>query len=421
MKCNKCDLAFFLRKMQEFFAKSDFAKAVRAYFDKLKSDGELPGIVGQAVTGAVKLVVPGGNKVGTVQYLYNPDTGHAVVIDLGADDGTALINSMLAHGVTEIDAICITHMHNDHCSPDKLSNVLDAFECGGVYWYEPSWRDWDGLNYEAVYRHCEAVCIEYDVAINQINGEGYIIPNTLPGVEITCSNCTDSITDNYLHDDLTESMSHSGHTELNNYSTIYTVHRGSSKVVCTGDIMINAQRQNRNALAGADLYSVPHHGLNITSDPRFLAGSKGVAYCGAYGTSWETKVSQCYPDIAGKTVYTNMEQELVFDIRLTGVSSPEIAPIYTEGHAGYYIPDGIDVLTLQPGRYYTVNAAHSASLSNIPGINSAFTLDVRTVGRLGVQYVLTTMYTNVPETFVRNEFPDKQPGAYGWVHIDRTV
>lgn len=371
-----------LTAFRAWFDDLDVSAEVTEYIRELDRTGRLEEILGNALNEKVKVIIPGGGKIGCPVIF--ADVGglgvsRAVVVDLGADEGVSVCNVLARMGIRNV-TLCITHLHNDHVTLDGVKRLVALCNVETVIYSRPDWSLWSGRDYKSVIDGIVAYLDSVSVPHWRVEYERENISTGIHNLGCHALNCSADSFSRYYGDNYDENMLHTDYnTELNNFSTVYEFYYGEHRFVCTGDIMPNAEGNAEilNAVSGADFYTVPHHGLNITANAEFIKACSGVGIVGVYGSGSEDRLSAGYPDTYGKRIFTNAARDVVVNLGLYSTSIEGDTLATADTFAGYFIPAGTDVRELPPGVYYSTTNEHTQTLRGLPSrLTSGFRLTV---------------------------------------------
>ncbi|OGD79493.1 MAG: hypothetical protein A2Y64_09240 [Candidatus Coatesbacteria bacterium RBG_13_66_14] len=179
--------------------------------------------------------------------------GDRIVIDGGLDYAEPLAEYLRRRGVTEINAVCLTHSDSDHCS--GLVPVLRRFEVGRVY-RPPDSSDTDAyLSYLLAERRAER--LSGTEVLHPARGER--IPTLDENLEITVLSDSD--------------RPRPPGTAPNDASLVLLLRYGEFEALLTGDLEAPGERRllGRWEPEVVDLLKVGHHGSASGTTAAFLA------------------------------------------------------------------------------------------------------------------------------------------------------
>lgn len=349
-----------------------------------------------------KLVFVKGNAIGDCFYLCKEDT--AILFDCGQDEqATALIASLVSHGISKVAAIVVSHWHSDHVY--GLGAVLSdsRFSFTGCVMYKPH----RNLDYNRAIGDWTSYVRDRDTSYTSMivsHGGSAVYPDEgqkveVEGLSLVFNNLSSSKFDNYYSVYLDEKNENTGETNYNNFCMITSVYCGGTKLAFSSDIMPEAQSMNRFFPAGASVYKVEHHGLNRRTDEQYAnAIGADVSVVTEYGNnhveSMRIKtptVNRCigvgslYDTINGDVEVTVSAYGVTCDTEILAVNSPLY---HGELGGGYTVVSGTDFNNLiAPGIYSVQNYSTLQSMVNYPP-------EADSAGKLIVEAITTSGYIN---------------------------
>ncbi len=165
------------------------------------------------------------------------DGGQTLLVDTGAD-GTSLRKALARAGVRRIDAIVLTHAHDDHTG--GLAGLIGVAQVGWVG--VPCAMD-------------EGARAEIEQTVERLTPRGAVATRSLQaGDRFTVGQCVVEV----LWPDATAPLPEN----TNNTSVVLALHRGSFDAVLTGDAEGEVQDalDETGALEDVEVLKVPHHG-----------------------------------------------------------------------------------------------------------------------------------------------------------------
>ncbi len=165
-----------------------------------------------------------------------PDSDTAVVIDVGPDP-TAIQGCLKRLGITRVEAVVLSHFHQDHVA--GLSGLLDEYQVSAAYvspLHEPGSEAGRALRLLASKSvPAYAVNAEDELSWGDVSASVVWPDAAIPVV---------------------------GGSAPNNASVVLDLTAGSTRILFTGDIEAEAATYVRRAVAGQrfDVLKVPHHG-----------------------------------------------------------------------------------------------------------------------------------------------------------------
>ena len=371
-------------------------------------------------TGGVDLT--GG--IAQYKYVIN-DISHCSVMQIGEktyifdlsheSNAATLISFLRENNITKIDGIIITHFHTDHMGTisaagfNSLLNYIrensdDENPLADCKFYLPHQAgkeifDWSKLN-DTTRQEAFEDFTEYIPTPIIVNGEEQenIIYPSVEGEEITIDNNTkirfynvdSSYFDEYYNCKKDHFHNENDQPRYNNFSMVSVIEHGNNKLVITGDIEEAAQKNVANAILGADMIQVEHHGFNQYNDMDYINNlSAKIGVISAYNYWRNNRLSQPTAnkiisnggdvyytgDCGNVTVYSNGKKVYV---------DPTLKPIKTFNSMSsgvVLIGDGNeDLLTLPVGVYSFASASVLRRVANNPPL-------ITTAGKVIVEYI----------------------------------
>lgn len=416
--------------------KNNIDSRVRDYFSAM-TDEELEAIVsgalGQSVTITCCSSGDAANKLSAAIIVSNNE-GHAILLDAGSQtSGAILLDKLTALGVIAIDAVIISHWHSDHYSAlEALLNqqVIDMESCTlyaphyavdiskVVGYVDSSWPSY----MQRSQRFSDAFAGKGSTIHPGENGVVY-----WGGVKLTFNNLSAEKFEKYYSYTLNENLIDTGSTNYNCFSMITTLEYGKTRFVYTADLEGPACAANASIIAGADVITINHHGLNMEDSPEWLAAASAkVAINLAYGDRNERALTIGHP--------MNMRCNSVGAVisTLTEDASLSLSPFGIALNSGYVWPkmvtdvlnigqqirpgDDINDLVGRPGVYTCQNEAASSQVINSPFPTSGFKLFVM-AGTVSNSYQMIAVNMNAiyPRIAIKN-FTSSWVD-YGWHYL----
>ena len=167
--------------------------------------------------------------------------GKVMLIDAGnSKDGEKIVNGIKALGITKLDYVIGTHVHEDHIG--GMSYIIDSFDIGAFY-----------LPYNTT-----TTSSYYKKLLNSISNKGLEINEAVIGekIELGASICEIMSVDNNEPEN------------ANLASIVIQLSYGTQKYLFMGD----AETENEKARdwEDIDVLKVGHHGSNTSSSEKFL-------------------------------------------------------------------------------------------------------------------------------------------------------
>lgn len=227
--------------------------------------------------------------------VYNDDA--CVVYDTGNDSAEYLLTYLRNHSVTKIDALIISHYHNDHVTLAGVNAILASGIPVSV-WYLPhgglDWSRYTGTGYASVETSIKAAITNAGDVYVQPNYEGY--PITLDGgISLAFYNVDPALYSGYYTYLLNEDLNTTDHTNYNNFSMCCRVSCGGRMLALTGDIEEPAQVNMAPMVRGADITQLPHHGLDLRDSRRLSAPCPARSSSQRHMVSADTTGSSMWP------------------------------------------------------------------------------------------------------------------------------
>ena len=167
--------------------------------------------------------------------------GRSMLIDAGnKDDGEHIVNGLKALGISKLDYVFGTHVHEDHVG--GMSYIIDSFEIGDFY------LPYDTTSTTSYYKKLLTSLTEKEENINEAN-----------------------IGDKFYLEDLefeVMSVDNSEPENINATSIVLEMNYGRMKYL----FMADAEKENEDARDwnNVDILKVGHHGSNTSSTEKFL-------------------------------------------------------------------------------------------------------------------------------------------------------
>lgn len=207
--------------------------------------------------------------------MLNNDAEGNIVFDFGnGKDASVLINYIASQHSNKVLAVVISHYHDDHVSLAKLnqflnSSLIDTSDC---HFYLPhgeiDWSSFTGVTYQSVETAIINSLETHNIQYTQVDTEGYSAE--FGQVKVTFHNVTADKFGDYYDYMYNEDMGVTENTNYNNFSMISKVMFKGHTIVLPADVEQPAEKNNANVVAGADIFVVNHHGLNLKSADEWI-------------------------------------------------------------------------------------------------------------------------------------------------------
>ena len=215
------------------------------------------------------------------------DSRTCIVNDFGASaDGSTLVNFLHEQGIGKVDAVIVSHYHDDHIRMVSLNALLDSdidlSECtfylphrgvdpaGGGIDLDSFVGDsaaWIGTIHDNVTAALDGAGIDWI----EPDAEGYAAE--AGDFSLTFYNVSpEHYAEYYAYTWFSHGGNDTGSTRYNNFSLCANVNIGGVNIFLSGDIEEAAQNHMAPYVSKADVFLVPHHGRNL-HESRTLAAS----------------------------------------------------------------------------------------------------------------------------------------------------
>lgn len=197
--------------------------------------------------------------------LIKTKSGKAILIDAG-DGGdfvkgsnNYVVNYLRSEGVTELEAIIMSHPHDDHIS--MMDEVINTFPV----------KEFVSANYDGPLDKVSTNL--YTSLKNLVKDKGISTKEVRSGQKLTY----DNLTLNFYNPPATLFSKDTlpGYTATNNNSLVFKIYNSSGvSLLFTGDIEVEAidfLLNNFRAELSANIFEVPHHGSSTSLSPDFYA------------------------------------------------------------------------------------------------------------------------------------------------------
>lgn len=305
-----------------------------------------------------------------------------IVFDFGnGRDASVLINYIASQRSNQVLAVVISHYHDDHVTLAKLNQFLNSslINTSDCHFYLPhgeiDWSSFTGVTYQSVETAIINSLETHNIQYTQVDTEGYSAE--FGQVEVTFHNVTADKFGDYYDYMYNEDMGVTENTNYNNFSMISKVMFKGHTIVLPGDVEQPAEKNNANVVAGADIFIVNHHGLNLKSADEWVdALSPSISILCAYGVRSErvsffapAPVTKRCADVGSVWSTVNGVRQTIYiteDGNLNAAISATNRPV-PPNEIGQIIPDGTDFNTIRtPGTYFIQNATHANTMVNKP-------------------------------------------------------
>ena len=310
-----------------------------------------------------------------------------IVFDFGnGRDASVLINYIASQKYKNVLAVVISHYHDDHVTLAKLNQFLNSslIETSDCHFYLPhgeiDWSAFTGVTYQSVETAIINSLETHHIQYTQVDVEGYA--QDFGQVEVTFHNVTADKFGDYYEYMYDEDMNVTENTNYNNFSMISKVMFKGHTIILPGDVEQPAEKNNANVVAGADIFVVNHHGLNLKSADEWInALSPSISILCAYGVRSErvsffapAPVTKRCADVGSVWSTVNGVRQTLYitaDGNLNAAISPTNRPV-PPNEIGQLIPDRTDFNTIRtPGTYFIQNATHANTMINKPATAGA--------------------------------------------------
>lgn len=347
------------------------------------------------------------------------DSDHCIIIDFGNDDGSNLLAYLRASNIKKVDAVFITHYHNDHVNGGRVRKLLESeINTKSTIFYLPH-ANLDPSRYTSYIYGSVASEIK-----NILNGtgnkyieprdEGYVVQGC--GFDVKLVNLSSTFFNDYYDYKYDEDMSKTSYTNYNNFSMGVMVSYMGYTFLSTADWELPAEKNMARYLPSVDVLEISHHGLNTVDDTKYCSSMRSKIYLlPAYGTgrvlASKTAVREqayrgnqkgcCLSTVDGQTIVVYMGMQGLFvDKQNTGYVVP---PAYV-GRKIYVGQDANDIHEV--GLYYTQNSAQAKQIPNLPVTSAGKLIVLNTNSNSnnktsGVQIYLSMFSYLYPTVYIR--------------------
>lgn len=347
------------------------------------------------------------------------DDDKVYVIDFG-NNASYFLSYLASEGITHIDAVIITHYHNDHLGGSSGFATLfgGTFDWSGTTFYLPH----GGIDYSqftpasdgTTYQTREQNFLNYiaaadALAVYPIEGQKITFSDRM---QVEFHNIGAAFYNNYYNYFIDAYGDNTGKTNYNNFCMMAVFRILGKTAVFAGDLEYMGETLNSEELQGAYFLAVPHHGLTTLNADDFMSalntayavvGSRGSQH---YGNSVTERISG-----AGGQVYDTYNGTQIFTFTPGGVLNDDKPVLF--GHADYYsgnvLPEGADMDDyILPGIYFCPSYTRKNTLISAPtffATSSSFRMDVLDLKRTGncvMQIIeIASAYAFNPEMYIR--------------------
>lgn len=459
--------------VDHYFDNLDVQTEINNKLDAMAEDGTLAEIINQEIFGELDAKVDSAKEVTdairaaevpfTYNYLYNAGDGFGnslvatgdktIIVDFG-DRAGVVDNYLHTKGITKIDAIVLTHYHNDHAGGLNAQGLievitdasLDLTDC--VVYLPHKNIDWTQVTTSdkslimATENTVKSALTTAGVAYYEPNNEEKVDLSDRTSLEFF--NIGSSFYDHYYPVDTTGM---SGTTDYNAFSMLVKINHNNISELETGDVTPVAQKYNAKYVTEIDIYHSVHHGVYtpiakdwaIKINPTYcvvtknaealvadnadieICGSKKATILSVKEIKDVTTITQIGDDLYCNSQVTNNRLDMAVTSRPSVMLEPNTD-----------LDDIVD-----DGSYFSPSAAQTLTMSNIPPCKNAdhtiatnlasFRLDVIKKGSWGgnnrniVQYLT---YGNIGITFGGIWYRQK-PGFAdtwtGWTYLKPSI
>lgn len=384
---------------------------------------------------------------------YGRDLGDCAVILVGEKVGVvdfgaqtfSLQNFLQEKNIKKIDFCVISHYHSDHIggkSNGSLSNFIEKNpkifdEC--IFYLPHHLIDWNKYvdnkkkEFSTYFKNVETNIKK--IAKNIIypeEGQKIVLNEE---TFLTFYNLT-SEKFNYYYEITTPGDElwpdeQNPHTSYNNFSMITVLSHLNYNYLFSGDIEEKAQELNANDLPKIDIYKVEHHGLNYSTNRRYLEKINPKVtiietYKRQYGnihsrlasfgvTQAFNKGSIVYETIKSGRVHVITNEYGIASESATG-QTLKIGETTQTLYYNNLIELGADLNNfLESGNYYSPDKNYSKTLKNCP-IDNSFLLKIYNgsgSSLYGIVQELEPTFTDIPRTY-RRVYKDTKNGWSQW-------
>lgn len=315
-----------------------------------------------------------------------------VIYDLGNDNSSTpyVVTWLNENGVNKVDALIVSHYHDDHITLTRLSNFVSAcrntnIDISTLTVYLPhkniNWSAFAGSEgpiYKGVGDSIKSYLNSQNIDFYEpvVEGESALIGDFF----IQFYNVDNSIYSTYYNYTLNEDMNTTENTNYNNFSMCTMTNVSKTSIWNAGDIEEPAESNMYKHVGGADVVIVSHHGLNLRENQKYLNAIRaavsivpvyGLARYRAIKTAVYPQVSRCAT--VGACLNNYEGEEVRITVGAYGVRVLEVGGVpSTPSMLGEIIRGGFDLhsLTIEDVNrvLYTQNAEQAAAVLHAPVI-----------------------------------------------------
>ena len=321
-----------------------------------------------------------------------------IIIDLGFDNNcTYLINFLSSKNITKIDAIIITHYHNDHIGGSNATglvnllsqNNIDFSECT-VYLPHKN-IDWSSLTGSSSLSYLQTNETEIVTALTNKNisykyCDNEEIVNLEDNLQLQFFNTNIDYTD-YYSETTNWNLSELSYAIYNNFSMVILMKHYNNYFLFTGDIEYMAQTKVYPYIKHCDVYTIEHHGLNYKTYDKYInqINPKYAILSDIDNLSPEALIRDTLNSLLlkGTKVYSTRTGGIItitskFEkIEGEGTQVFPVAEIVSTIYGGNMLSANTDLDDITTvGTYHSPNATRTATMLNCPHAGSDFKLIV---------------------------------------------
>lgn len=326
-------------------------------------------------------------------YCVDPTTGYSsctvifnsetcIIYDLGHDNATKVVSFLSQNNISKVDAVIISHYHEDHCSEDSFDAFIEncgesSIDLSDCVWYLPhndiDWSEFTGTTYDDVETYVKNGIESNNMTYVQPSIEGQKV--TIGKLTIEFYNVTAAYYSDYYDWLYNESnkIAETPKTNYNNFSMCSMVTISGHKLFLTGDIMLPSQDNMAHIVKSADCLLVPHHGLNCAESKKFIRNMncRLSVVAGFYTERYEV-IQYALRPIPSRcrelgTVLSTLGSDVLISFSEAEMHVLTTSDIEVTGEAvGQMLFDDDDLDDIGYGVFYTDSAARSSNITNWP-------------------------------------------------------